>query len=285
MWIDILSVVTRALSFIALFQAAGAAVFLAIFPLSIASETLIAKLGKGCAIVGAVLVLLHHLLEAGRMAGEFSGVFDFSLQQLSIASSTGAANAVRIVGLLMLAAGLRSGASSARKTALTGAVLACAAFALTGHTAVHAQRGLLAPLLLLHLFVVAFWFGALLPLFVISKCEASSLTADIVARFSALAFWLVPLIALAGIAMAVVLLPDLHALVEPYGLLLLAKLLGFAALMSLAALNKWRFGPKIASGDFAAMRSFRRAVLAEFAVICVVLGVTAIMTALFSPDV
>jgi hypothetical protein len=35
------------------------------------------------------------------------------------------------------------------------------------------------------------------------------------------------------------------------------KLLGFCALMVLAALNKWRFGPALRRGDVAAGRRFR----------------------------
>jgi putative copper export protein len=54
-------------------------------------------------------------------------------------------------------------------------------------------------------------------------------------RFSATATRLVPVILLAGVAMAVVLLPNVAALGEPYGELLIAKVVGFSLLMGLAA--------------------------------------------------
>ena len=52
-----------------------------------------------------------------------------------------------------------------------------------------------------------------------------------------------PGILLAGFLMSALLLPSLAALWEPYGELLIAKISGFAALMGLATLNEWRFGP------------------------------------------
>jgi len=59
----------------------------------------------------------------------------------------------------------------------------------------------------------------------------------------------VPLIALAGAGIAAVLLPDFAALLAPYGLLLSAKLMLFAALMALAALNKLRLAPALGRGE------------------------------------
>jgi putative copper export protein len=53
--------------------------------------------------------------------------------------------------------------------------------------------------------------------------------------------------------------------------------------MALAALNKWRLGPLIATGSAAALGRFRRSVLIEWIVIGSVLAATAAMTGLFSP--
>src|SRR5207237_1109566 len=106
----------------------------------------------------------------------------------------------------------------------------------------------LATLLMLHLMVVAFWFGALWPLIVASLRETPARASDIIERFTAVATWLVPVILLTGIVIAVLLLPSVSALREPYGELLIAKLVGFAVLMGLAAANKWRLGPALAHG-------------------------------------
>jgi hypothetical protein len=58
--------------------------------------------------------------------------------------------------------------------------------------------------------------------------------------------------------------------------------LQFAILMLLAALNRWRYGPALATGEERIVTIFRRVVMAEFVLIAVVLAVTAALTALFS---
>ena len=281
--VDVVSVAIRALSFIVLMQASGLALFIALFGKRVhASRELLRSLGISSTVTAIALVVLHHLLEAGRMAGEFGGVLQMPLQALTMNSSAGAANTTCLVGLLLIAVGLAR--KSFGRIVVVGALLASWSFLLTGHTAIHAQRWLLAPALALHLIAVAFWFGALMPLCIVSKREAATQAAGVIATFTAIATWLVPFIALAGFVMALVLLPNMSALLQPYGVLLLIKLLGFAILMGLATLNKWRLGPALAKGSVSAGITFRRSVLIEFAIICVILCVTAAMTGLFSPE-
>jgi putative copper export protein len=55
----------------------------------------------------------------------------------------------------------------------------------------------------------------------------------------------------------------------------------FAVLMGLAALNKWRYGPACAAGE---ARAFRRTVIVEYVLVCLVLAVTATMTTFYSPE-
>jgi putative copper export protein len=190
----------------------------------------------------------------------------------------------RLLGLLLIAAGLRRGGDRGTILAAGGAVLATAAFTLTGHTSVNVHRAALAALLMLHLLVVAFWFGALWPLYTASLRETPARASDIIGRFTAAATWLVPLILLAGIAMAVLLLPNVSALNEPYGRLLIAKAVGFAVLMGFAAANKWRLGPALVHGPAQSGVWFRRSVAAEYVLIAAVLAITAVMTTLFSPE-
>jgi putative copper resistance protein D len=113
-------------------------------------------------------------------------------------------------------------------------------------------------------------------------------SAQVVNDFSAIATWLVPVIFIAGLAMTALLVPSLRVFSQPYGLLLLSKMAGFAVLIILAALNKWRLGPAIArSPDGSLQRSgasFQRSVLAEYVLIFSVLATTAVMTTFFSPD-
>ncbi|MGH8209398.1 MAG: copper resistance D family protein [Steroidobacteraceae bacterium] len=308
---DILSVVLRAVSFVLQLQAAGVVFFAAAFgPALTISLTGVRTLARVTAIVALFTVAGHYVLEAARMAGDMSGMLDGSLQSVAWTSTSGGAFAVRELGLLLIIAGMQTApprltasrfftSSTALSSAfgvkrlaargftvvgVTGAVLVAASFALTGHTATNTRRWLLAPLLLAHLLIVAFWFGALWPLCLVTLTESRERMARVVALFSAAAFWLVPVILVAGVAMAALLLPDIAALAQPYGELVIAKATLFAVLLGLASFNKWRFAPALGRADLLAGRSFRRVVIAEYVIIVVVLSVTAVMTTFFSPE-
>jgi len=282
---DVLSVILRALSFVLLFQAAGTAIFVALFGRRLASSQIpVLRLGEVSAIAAMVLAAGHYALEAARMAGDMSGLWDPALQEMAWKSPAGAAFICRLFGLLLIAMGLRRSGNRWTILAIGGVVLAAGSFTLMGHTSVHVHRGTLAALLMLHLLIVAFWFGALWPLYVASLRETPVRAADLIHRFTVLATWLVPVILAAGTAMAVLLLPNVAALSEPYGELLIAKVVGFALLMGLAAANKWRLGPALVSATAQSGRSFRRSVAAEYVLIAAVLTITAVMTSLFSPE-
>jgi putative copper resistance protein D len=282
---DVISAILRASSFVLLFQAAGVAIFVAMFGRRLASSLVpVRRLGQAAAFAAIVLVAGHYALEAARMAGEMSGMWDPTLQGMAWNSPARAALICRLLGLLLIAVGLQHGSVRWTIVAVGGAVLATGAFTLTGHTSVNVHRTALAALLMLHLLVVAFWFGALGPLYTASWRETPARAADIIGRFTAVATWLVPAILLAGIVMSVLLLPNLRALSEPYGELLIAKVVGFAALMGLAAANKWRFGPALVRGPAQSGLWFRRSVIAEYVLIAVVLTLTAVMTSFFSPE-
>jgi copper resistance protein D len=282
---DVLSVVLRALSFVLLLQAAGVAIFVAVFGGWLASSLdSVRRLGQAAALAAMVLVAGHYALEAARMAGELSGMWDLSLQGMVWNSSSRAALISRLLGLLLIAIGLQGANGRWTIVAVLGAVLAVLAFTLTGHTSVAAHRGVLVGLLMIHLLVIAFWFGALWPLYIASLRETPSGASDMIERFTALATWLVPVVLLAGIAMAVLMLPNVSALSEPYGELLIAKVVGFAVLMGLAAANKWRLGPELVQGTVQSGRRFRRSVAAEYVLIAAVLTITAVMTSFFSPE-
>jgi putative copper export protein len=281
---DVFSVVLRAISFVLLFQAAGAALFVAIFGRRLErSMGSIRRTGQIAALAGIVFVAAHYALEAARMAGELSGIFDPSMQAIVWSSASRAALIARIGGLALIAIALRRTSAWSALVGIAGALLTVLAFTLTGHTSTGPYRGVLGALLALHLLIVAFWFGALCPLYVASLRETPARASELIERFTALATWLVPAILLAGIVMAGLLIPSATILTQPYGELLIAKVVGYALLMGLAAANKWRLGPAISRGAMHAARRFRQSVGAEYALIVAVLAVTAVMTSFFSP--
>jgi putative copper export protein len=244
------------------------------------------------------------------MAGEWAGLLDLSLQTMAWNSTAGGSFIVRELGLLLIIAGMRT--VPARVTAhnifaasvgspvavfwrrltargvtlvgVAGALIVAVSFTLTGHVSVSPHRGLLVPLLLAHLLIVAFWFGALWPLCLVTLRESRERTARVIAVFSAAAFWLVPMIFLVGAGITAALLPNVAALMKPYGELVMAKAALYAVLLGLGALNKWRFGPAIGGGDLQAGRRFRIVLIVEYVLIAAVLSVTAVMTTFFSPE-
>ena len=280
---DTVSVTLRALGFVALFQAAGAAFFLLLFGADLThSATDVRRTGLLAAAGGMVFVLAHLSLDAARMADEFPGLWNGELQRRAWLSTNGAAQWLQALGLLCVFMGLRRSGHLALATG--GAVLALIAPLLTGHTSVHAMRWLLAPLLAVHGLIIAFWFGALVPLYQVTQRESITLAAPVVERFSTIAGWLVPGILLAGLGMASVLVPDVSALGRPYGLLLLSKVCGFGLLMLIAAFNKWRLTPWLVAGASTSLRTLRRSIAIEYALIIAVLTLTAVLTAFYSPE-
>jgi putative copper export protein len=285
MSVDILSVTLRAFAFVTLFQAGGIALFLALQESEPrAAGPPLRRLGILSAQLAAILLIAQYLLEAARMSGELAGMLDPTLQRLLIRSAASVSLFWQLLGLMLIAVGLRRRGSRGSTVGVIGVVILLAPFTLAGHTSTGSRRWLLSPVLLAHLSVVTFWFGALLPLYLISLREPADTSARIVTRFSVLAAWLVPGLFVAGITLAAGLLPNLAALGRPYGLLLMAKLAGYCVLMLFAALNKWRFGPALRSGEREAGRRFRYALAAEYGLIVAVLGVTAVMTTFYSPE-
>jgi putative copper export protein len=285
MSVDALVVGIHALSVIAALLAAGTTIFATLLHEQIGDVgPSIRTLAIHLAVVAVVLTIAQQLAAPARLAGAFSGIADWSLHKTWLSSDAGAAATVRLLGLAAIAVGARGHERGPGVTVVIGAALVAASFGFVGHTAHHPVRWLLAPLLIAHVLIVAFWFGALAPLAVAAKRLPAAAAAALIARFSSLAIIAVPFILIAGLTMAALLVPDLAGLSRPYGRLLIAKVIGFFLLMLLAAINKLRFGPAIARGRRNARLEFTRTVIAEWIMIAVVISVTVAMTTSYSPE-
>ena len=282
---DVTVVALRAASFVGLFAAAGSALFLFVFGRELgASLEPIRTVARATALTALLLGVAYYLLIPARLAGSFGATFDPALEALLSESNVGPAHAIRFVGLALLVVSLDEGTALKRAGSVAGAALALGSFALTGHTAIHEWRLVLAPLLLVHLAAAAFWFGALWPLGLVASREPAAHGGAIVARFSAIALRAVPLILLCGVAMAAIFVRSVGELLTGYGALLVVKTAAYAGLIGLAALNRRRYAPALASGDRGAHDAFKRVLRAEWAAIAGVLIVTALMTELFAPE-
>jgi copper transport protein len=163
----------------------------------------------------------------------------------------------------------------------TGRVLALAAMAgvglslaASGHAATAPPQWLMRPSLFLHGIAVTYWVGAFGPLVALARRPTEALL-PVLYRFSAIAMPTVALLILTGLALAIIQLASFGALIEtPYGLILSAKLMLVLALLGLAALNRFRFTPMLASNP-QNTRPLVRSIVAECAIAVGILAVVA----------
>jgi putative copper resistance protein D len=276
--------VLRAVALVLVLQAAGAALFCAMFGnTSPGAERALRRTAWRMSAIALAVLAVQALYEPVHLAGDVSGLTDPALLRLWLGSGAAAALIVRIAGVAWLVCVLPWTANRSRLAAAAGVLVTALSFLLTGHTAVAAHRGMLVVLLLAHVLLVMFWFGALRPLRQVLRLEAPARAARTVAAFSTVAVRGVPLLAVAGALIAALLLPDIASLRHPWGLLLLGKVLLFMSLMALAAVNRLRLTPALAGGEARAATRLSHTIAVEYGLICITLAVTALMSGGFSP--
>lgn len=190
-----------------------------------------------------------------------TGLATIAPWKLAFATSAGPSLLVAVAAMLFALLALRS-AWYARAPAIIALVGVGLSLAMTGHAATAPPEVLMRPAIFFHGLGVAFWIGALAPLTaLVSKPTTAALL--VVNRFSRIAMPAVGVLALTGLALAIVQLERPSALVETrYGLLLSIKLALVIALVALAALNRFRLTPALARDEKAAP-VLRRSILLE----------------------
>ena len=252
-----------------------------------------------------LLLLLQWPLQAGFLGGgNLAAALDPSLLALVFEGATGQRLLLAGSGLLLLLGsemalgrwrgrgrGLGASASqigSARVLqslpGLLGAALVLLSFTLVGHST-GAPRLLLASLLLLHLGALAFWVGALLPLYRISAPPRLSQSAGrVLQRFGQVAAPVLAALIAAALLLAWRLLegwsPLLHS---AYGQVLLLKLAVLALLLGLAGLNRWLLVPAFVARQALASQRLRASIACEGLLVGLILLLTAFLTTTTSP--
>ena len=284
MSVDTLSIVVKAIGYIALLQAAGIALFRAAFgSLLDRSSAHIRTMGTASALIALVAFPFYQLLEAARMTGEYADAMNAGLQLGLLGKGLGAATGLRVLGAALMCAGVRRATAGWTLVGVMGASLAISSFLLVGHSVTQAPRWAIVPMLEFHLLVAAFWFGSIAPMIAVATREPAVVSHQIVDRFSSVAGLLVPALAVVGVGMAWLLIGGSYSLSDPYSLAITGKLLLFVVLLALAALNRWRLGPALRSGTPQARRSFVKSLVFEYALLVGVLALTAALTNLYSP--
>jgi copper transport protein len=203
-----------------------------------------------------------------------SRMFTVAPWKIALGTSLGPSMLIAIAALLAGIVAWRGGVT-AMSRALSALALAGVGFSLaaSGHAATAPPELLTRPMVFLHGTGIAFWLGALVPLLAVLRTPQPL---PVVNRFSRVAFPVVGVLALTGLVLATVQLESFGALVTTrYGLILSIKLALVAALLALAAQNRFRLAPALASSE-AATAPLARSILLECAIaagiLCVVSG-------------
>jgi copper transport protein len=226
-------------------------------------------------IVGIVSAVVSLALQGLDLLGlPLSAVFAVAPWKIALGTSLGPSLLIAIAALVAGIVALRSGLTRLSR-GLSALALAGVGFSLatSGHAATAPPGLLTRPLVFVHGTGVAFWLGALAPLVAMLQAPGSAL--PIVNRFSRVAVPVVGILALAGLVLATIQLESFGALVTTkYGLILSVKLALVAALLGLAALNRFRLTPALVKNE-SATRPLVRSILLECAVAAGVLAVVA----------
>lgn len=158
----------RALYYVATIGAAGLAIFVIGFGHRLRPDEgaclrrlLLVAIAAGLALSVGAMALRVLVLTAG------ASLTDPDVWAAVMRSRIGDAFLLRSAGLLLLAAAAtpwRVGQAVAAVGAAVGAVLVLGSYAAMGHSVLYTPRREIATLVVVHLAVVAFWVGSLLPL-------------------------------------------------------------------------------------------------------------------------
>jgi len=226
------------------------------------------------ATLAAVAAVAAIGLKGGQLSALPPGaLFQVQTWRLGLETSIAVSGAMIVAGLGLIVAAVQFG-WRAWVEALGGAI-ALAGLSATGHAA--SGPGWVQAVAAAHALLAGFWLGAFWPLLqLIPAHPAATLAAA--RRFSGLAVPAVLALASSGVAMALSRVADLRMLVgTPYGQLLLIKLLIVAALLVVAAANRWRTTPALAAGERDAPAELARNLKLEIGLGATVLLLTAIL--------
>jgi len=279
----ITAIIAKAVGYGAALLAMGGPLFVLVFRSSSNDVRQLArKVAVIAALIGLAVLALRFGIRAARISGMgLSGAVDPMMLGFVWDSPLGVAAIWRGAGELLVVALLIRGIVGL-SAGLIGALLIAVSYTFVGHS-LGDPRWLLASLLTLHLLAAAFWIGALLPLrHAVGQPEGARL----LHRFGNVASLTVALLVVVGLIFAWLMTGSFSNLLSTaYGKTLLAKLGVVSGLMALAALNKWRFVPALASGTPAAVPHLRRSIQIEAIAVLLILMATATLTSITTPPV
>ena len=275
----IINPILKAVLYAASFLSAGTFIFSLHFSkhLTVSQTSYCDHLAFKTALVGSVISLLMFFFVAGNLGGDIASVIEPLMIQLALESKSGVGFLTAFIGFMVMLIAHRLRGHAKRFGLLVSSTTLLLSFTMSGHSQL---GGFLSQLLLIvHLLGIAFWLGALFP-FRWMCLQPDSHNLSIVAhRFGVLAMGYVSLLLSAGVGYAYLLLGDLSLmLTTQYGNVLLVKIGLVAALLSLAALNKFKLVPSLEPRWTPNVRQFQRSIQFEIAIALMILTVSSLLT-------
>ena len=270
--LDGTAVALRALVYLATVFVAGSVLVRATLGMREASSTINRQIAFGAALLFVCEPLRYVAFQLSIAQGDWSMAFDPAMRWMGLETPIGQAAIMRLTGTLIVLAGFIW-----QPVAAVGALVVVGSYLFEGHTVSSEWRVLLAALLVLHLLAVHWWIGALLPLRATLATANRAIIVEMVERFSRLAIVAVAALASAGALVLAILTNWEIDLSRPYQQGFALKLLAFAAIGSIAGVNKLRWTPRLKSGDpTAGIRGLRAWLTFEIVIAAGILFATAV---------
>jgi copper transport protein len=229
-----------------------------------------ARVALGCGIFAALVSV--GLQGADAIDVPLSKLGELRIWKSGLATPYGVTLSIAVVALALGLAAMSGNRPCKRWSSLLALAATGAALAASGHAATAGPELVTRSAVFLHGMSVAFWVGALLPLAAALGDREGRFE---LARFStAIPLPLAVLIA-SGLLLAIIQIRQVDALwTTTYGVVLSGKLFAVAALLALAAMNRW-LTPQVAAGEAGSTRRLVRSIRAELAIVAVILGLVA----------
>jgi putative copper resistance protein D len=283
--LDGITVVIRAFYYVVTIGAAGLAIFALGFGHRLeAHETarlrrsLYAAIIAGLALSVLAMALRVLVLTAG------ASMFDPGVWAAVMRSRIGDAFWLRSGGLVLLAAAVTAWRVGPAIAAV-GALLVVSSYAAMGHSMLFAPRQEIAALVVLHLAVVAFWVGSLLPLLWISQRRDSASAARLIQAWSRAASFAVMIMIASGVLLTWYLTLRLDRLLDAWhGWALAWKVLAVSAALLLALWNRLYHTPALARGDVGAGSRLARSIRIEMLIVVLAFYAAAEMVSVHPVD-
>lgn len=284
-FLDGVAVVVRALYYAATIGTAGLVFFMIAYghrlrPAEITRlrRSLVVAITAGLALSVGALALRVLVLTAG------ASMTDGAVWEAMMRSRVGDAFWLRSAGLVLLVAGVmpwRVGPA----VAAVGGVLVLGSYAAIGHSMLFQPRQEIATLVVVHLAVVAFWVGSLLPLLWVAQRSDGAETAALLRDWSRTATVAVVAMIASGALLTWYLTVRLDLIFEAWhGWALAGKIMVVLAALALALLNRLRHTPALEQDRAGAGARLAWSIRAEIVVVAIAFYMAAEMVSVHPID-